>query len=163
MSSRSIGFATLAVAIVVALSACGRSTTIRTPLPAEAGSAKYAVGEVRGQAANVPTAFAARVSSALWARLGNLGRRAAVDDGGAYRVDVSILRFRRRSMATRMLFGAMAGADLAEAGVQIVSPDGHVVGDWMVSAYNATALADEDYVANALADEIIDTLLKRGR
>jgi hypothetical protein len=58
-----------------------------------------------------------------------------------------------------VLFGAMAGADAAEALVRVVSPDGDTAGEWTVGAYNASTGTDEAWVANALADEIVRTLL----
>ncbi len=79
--------------------------------------------------------------------------------GPQYRVDVTIAAFRRRSMATRILFGAMAGADAAEGLVPIVAPGGETAGEWTAGAYNASAGMDEAWVANALADEIAKTLV----
>ena len=157
MSARSPVLAVVAAATLAA--ACGSSTTVRIPLAPEARSVSYAIGAVRADAPEVPAIFVSQVSSAVWARLNNARRSARRDAADAYRVDVTITAFRRRSIATRILFGAMAGADAAEALVRIVAPGGETAGEWTVGAYNASAVMDEAWVANALADEIAKTLV----
>jgi hypothetical protein len=149
----------VAAAVVAVTAACGASTTIRRPLSADARGGSYAIGTVSAESADVPRLFVSELSSAVWARLNNAHRAVPRGAADAYRVDVTVTAFRRRSTATRVLFGAMAGADAAEALVRVVSPGGDTAGEWTVRAYNASTGTDEAWVANALADEIVRTLV----
>ncbi len=141
------------VSMVIALSACGTSSQVRTSYaPAASDKFTYEIINTDGMSDAGLTTLKEKLDAALAAR----GQRAAGTEPDAKKLNIEITNYYMRNGAARILVGIMAGVDSVRSTVKITDASGTVLGQADVNTKNATAFRTSDGLIESHANEIVD-------
>lgn len=150
------------VAITMALSGCGSSSSMTQPLaPATAMGAQpplYYAGDFSAGTTEIPAHILNAIKGHLDAELQKNGIAGAADYTNRLRIDGTVTYYRMRSGFTRAMFGVFAGKDGVTCAVKLVDGRGATVGGLTVESYNMLAIGSEDDVARMVATETVKAL-----
>jgi hypothetical protein len=149
----------LAAVSAMVFTACGSTTKVRMRMdPAfweNQADLQFEIGGIDARASKAPQHFLLTVRSYLEADLRSRDMLVPKEEGGLYRVEISVFKYRMRSGYSRRVFGILAGKDGCTSLVRVIRKDtGELVGESEVMTYNITESMELDDVARMHAEEI---------